>query len=92
MDGKSEGADALRQVYDHCIGPEAYEPTEKINGSSRRNASAMLNWNIASECRKIAKGDWAKTIIPRCRRRDIVIDNDILMRGLWDIYKKNRRN
>jgi len=40
----------------------------------------------------VAAGDWAKTIIPRCRRRDIVIDNDILMRGLWDIYKKNRRN
>jgi len=40
----------------------------------------------------VAAGYWAKTIIPRCRRRDIVIDNDILMRGLWDIYKKNRRN
>lgn len=40
----------------------------------------------------VAAGDWAKTIIPRCKRRDIVIDNDILMRGLWDIYKRNRRN
>ena len=84
VDGKSEGADALRQVYGHRIGPEAYEPTEKINGSSRRNASAMLNWNIASECRKIAKGDWAKTIFAKDLKRmagslklgDVVLSDD----------------
>jgi type III pantothenate kinase len=40
----------------------------------------------------VAAGDWAKTIIPHCKRKDIVIDDDILMRGLWDIYKKNRRS
>lgn len=39
----------------------------------------------------VAAGDWAETIIPRCRRKDIVIDNDILMRGLWHIYRKNRK-
>lgn len=39
----------------------------------------------------VAAGDWAQTIIPRCRRKDIVIDNDILMRGLWHIYRKNRK-
>lgn len=39
----------------------------------------------------VAAGDWAQTIIPRCRRKEIVIDNDILMRGLWHIYRKNRK-
>ena len=58
VDGDSEGANALRQVYHHRIGPEAYQPREMINGTSRQNATAMINWNICQECRKIANGDW----------------------------------
>ena len=61
VDGDSEGANALRQVYHHRIGPEAYQPREMINGTSRQNVYAMINWNIATKCRKIAGGDWAHT-------------------------------
>lgn len=56
--GDSEGADALRKVYAHRIGPESYEPKNLIDNAARRNASAMLNWTIADECRKMARGDW----------------------------------
>ncbi|MGN1001917.1 MAG: type III pantothenate kinase [Oscillospiraceae bacterium] len=38
----------------------------------------------------VATGDIAAAIIPYCRRDDIVIDHDLVMRGLWNIYKKNR--
>lgn len=38
----------------------------------------------------VATGDIAAGIIPHCIRRDITIDPDLVMRGLWRIYKKNR--
>jgi hypothetical protein len=59
--GDSEGATALRKVYAHRIGPESFEPKNLIDNAARRNASAMLNWTIADECRKMARGDWEKT-------------------------------
>lgn len=39
----------------------------------------------------VATGDWADTILPYCKRRDIITDKDLLMRGLCMIYRKNRR-
>ncbi len=39
----------------------------------------------------IATGGIAQTIIPCCRRRDITIDDDLLVKGLWIIYDKNRK-
>jgi type III pantothenate kinase len=38
----------------------------------------------------VATGDWIDSIIPHCRRIDIIIDNELIMRGLWSIYMKNR--
>jgi len=39
----------------------------------------------------VATGDFADIVIPLCRRRDIVIDPELVMRGLWIIYNKNKR-
>lgn len=39
----------------------------------------------------IATGDWANTIIPHCRRAGIICEPDLQMRGLWMIYKKNKK-
>ncbi len=39
----------------------------------------------------VATGDWADTIIPHCKRKNIITDRELLMRGLWMIYKKNKR-
>lgn len=39
----------------------------------------------------VASGDLAEGIIPHCRRKDIVVDNELLMRGLWMIFNKNKR-
>ena len=38
----------------------------------------------------VATGDYARGITPFCRRK-IDIDDELLMRGLWLIYQKNRR-
>lgn len=39
----------------------------------------------------VATGDWAKGIIKHCRRQDIALDDELLIRGLWLIYNKNRK-
>lgn len=37
----------------------------------------------------IATGELANSVIPYCRRKDIINDPDLIARGLWLIYKKN---
>lgn len=39
----------------------------------------------------VATGDWADNIVPYCRRKDIIVDRELVMRGLWMIFSKNRR-
>lgn len=39
----------------------------------------------------VATGEHARSITPFCHRK-IVVDDELLMRGLWLIYQKNRRN
>ena len=39
----------------------------------------------------VATGEWAEEVIPHCRRKDIILDKDLAMRGLWHIYKKNAK-
>lgn len=36
----------------------------------------------------VATGGLAKTVVPYCRR-DIIFDDDLLLKGMWIIYKKN---
>ena len=40
-------------------------------------------------CRLIATGGLAKSIIPYCRR-EITYDNDLLLKGLWILWQKNK--
>lgn len=39
----------------------------------------------------VATGTWAETVVPHCRRDGIHIDPDLMHRGLWLIWRKNRR-
>jgi type III pantothenate kinase len=41
-------------------------------------------------CKVIATGSLAQDIIPCCRRPGILVDNELLLRGLWALYQKNR--
>ncbi len=41
-------------------------------------------------CRVVATGSLAGEIIPCCRRTDIIRDTDLILKGLWALYEKNR--
>lgn len=38
----------------------------------------------------VATGDTAGVILPCCRRTGILLDEDLVMRGLWSIWRRNR--
>ena len=64
-----------------------------INGSAAMIDGLLerIESELGESVSVIACGDWAETVIPFCKRPDIIYDKEILMRGLWMIYKKNRR-
>ena len=41
-------------------------------------------------CTVVATGGLAKEIIPFCRRKGIHVDGELLLKGLWVLYQKNR--
>ena len=45
---------------------------------------------LGTPCTVVATGGLARHVIPCCKRKDIVIDNELLLRGLWVLYEKNR--
>ena len=44
---------------------------------------------LGQECTVVATGGLAKSIIPHCRQK-IILDDDLLLKGLLAIYKKNQ--
>ncbi len=45
---------------------------------------------LGYSCKVVATGGLAQFITPHCRR-EIVCDNDLLLKGLWILYQKNRK-
>ena len=41
-------------------------------------------------CTVVATGSLAKEIIPCCSRTGIIVDNELLLKGLWTLFQKNR--
>ena len=50
---------------------------------------ARVEAELGSACSVVVTGDSAREILPCCTRRDIVLDEDLVMRGLWSIYWRN---
>lgn len=44
---------------------------------------------LGYECRLVATGGLARGIIPCCRH-EIIFDDDLLLKGLWMLYEKNK--
>ena len=44
---------------------------------------------IGEKCRVVATGGLASSITPYCTH-EIVCDDDLLLRGLWHLYEKNK--
>lgn len=49
-----------------------------------------MEQELGYECNVIANGGLAEAVTPYCRRK-ITVDNDLLLKGLWVIYKKNKK-
>ena len=68
----------LREIIEE----EGYMGFKEIE--NRVNASIDVNHTV------IATGGLAKKIVSHCRR-EIILDDDLLLKGLAIIYKKNRK-
>ena len=82
----------------------AFEKPQKVIGTNTvdclksglmySNACALdgmcdrIEEELGQKCTVIATGGLASTVIPLCRR-DIILDDDLLLKGLNVIYKKN---
>ncbi len=45
---------------------------------------------LGYSCTVVATGALAAQVIPCCKRPDIILDKDLILRGLWALYQKNR--
>ncbi|MBR1563196.1 MAG: type III pantothenate kinase [Ruminococcus sp.] len=67
------------------------------NGLLYSNACAIdgmverIEEELGQKCTVIATGGLASTVLPLCKRQDIILDDDLLLKGLKIIYKKNRK-
>lgn len=50
---------------------------------------ARVEQELGQHCSVVLTGDSAYEILPCCTRGDIVLDEDLVMQGLWSIYCRN---
>ncbi len=51
---------------------------------------ARMEDELGYTCTAVATGGLAQEVVPCCRRPGIILDRELLLRGLWTIYQKNR--
>ena len=49
-----------------------------------------METELGCACTVVATGGLAREVIPCCKRTDIIVDPDLMLKGLWVLYKKNR--
>ena len=50
-----------------------------------------LSEELDGEVTTVATGGLARKIIPHCRR-EVILDDDLLLKGLEVVYRKNRKD
>ena len=45
---------------------------------------------LGQKCTVVATGGLAKSIVPHCKRK-VILDDDLLLKGLLAIYEKNQQ-
>ena len=50
---------------------------------------ARVEQELGEHCSVVVTGDSAHEILPCCSRTDIILDEDLIMRGLWRIFCRN---
>lgn len=85
----------------------AFDPPKKTIGTNTvdclksgilfSNACAIdglierIEEELGEKCTVVATGGLSGVVIPLCRRRDIILDDILLLKGLMIIYNKNQR-
>lgn len=95
----SRGASLLHSVAPKAPGRVIAKNTvDSMKGGVIYGTAAMLDGlltgideELGETAHVVATGEWAETVVPHCRRKGIVVDRDLAMRGLWSIYQKNAR-
>ena len=62
-----------------------YATASMIDGMVER-----MEEELGCSCKVIATGGLAHIITPYCKK-EIVCDDDLLMKGLWVLYEKNKK-
>ncbi|MDE7225619.1 MAG: type III pantothenate kinase, partial [Ruminococcus sp.] len=105
MTGMGVASDALIQrtaqlpkidfeVPDNIIGKNTIDCMK--SGALYSNACAIdgiierIEEELGESCTAVATGGLSSVVIPLCRRK-IYIDNDLLIRGLTIVYRKNKK-
>ena len=98
LDSLTENASQLGGISleapEHIIGKNTVDCMK--SGAIYSSAAAIdgiidrLSEELAGEVTVIATGGLAKKIVPHCRRK-IILDDNLLLKGLAVIYRKNRR-
>ena len=82
------------EAPDNIIGTNTIDCMK--SGMLYSNACALdgiierIEEQLGEKCTAVATGGLAELVVPLCRR-DINLDSDLLIKGLWIIYKKNKK-
>lgn len=82
------------EVPEHVIGTNTIDCLK--SGILYSNACALdgiierIEEELGEKCTAVATGGLAELVVPLCKR-DIILDSDLLIKGLAIIYKKNKK-
>ncbi len=94
----ASGTSLLPDIYimkpDHCIGTNTVDCMR--SGAVLGTASMIdgmidrMEEELGEKCFCLATGGLASSVVPCCRH-EIVCDDDLLLKGLWALYRKNTK-
>ena len=82
------------EVPSHVIGTNTIDCLK--SGILYSNASALdgiierIEEELGEKCTAVATGGLSELVVPLCKR-DIILDNNLLIKGLAIIYRKNKK-
>ena len=81
-------------MHAHVIGTNTIDCLK--SGILYSNASALdgiidrIEEELGEKCTAVATGGLSELVVPLCKRK-IILDNNLLIKGLAIIYKKNKK-
>ena len=91
--GASQLPNVSLEAPRHVIGKNTRDSMQSglINGTAAMLDGVIerVEAELGAACSVVITGDSAAEIIPHCRRDGIIADEDLVMRGLWRIYRRN---